>query len=228
MNRDELLTRPLAHAPRMECFGPRQAILPIDTASGGTWVAVNDAGIAFALLNRSRLGDRQPLPDCTKSRGLIIPLLLRCGSVEGALLEASRFNADEFAPFRLVVVDRESIGQVESDGRRQISSINPLGDEPLMVTSSGLGDELVEDRRRKLFKSFSFQSADAQDDFHRHRWPSMPHLSVCMNRDDARTVSYSVIEVRGDSARFSYHADAPDRLAKCYSATLRLVSAGVT
>ncbi|MHB1157665.1 MAG: NRDE family protein [Phycisphaerales bacterium] len=51
MNRDELRTRPIARPPRLRRCGSHQAIMPIDTDSGGTWIAVNDAGLAAMLLN---------------------------------------------------------------------------------------------------------------------------------------------------------------------------------
>ena len=225
INRDEKRTRPTALPPRLKHFGERQAILPIDSAAGGTWAAVNDAGIAFVLLNQNPDGGPDWTGSCRKSRGLIIPLLLHCDSVVEAMQTASYFKADQFGPFRLIVVDRGSIGQVDSDGFQHVAAINPLGDEPLMFTSSSLGDRLVDGPRRTLFESTSFHSARAQDHFHRHIWPAAPHLSVCMTRDDARTVSFSIIELRSETVRFAYHADAPDRPAKLHCVSLPSMTA---
>ena len=50
-NRDELRTRPAALPPIIRTFGNRKAIMPVDPISNGTWIAVNDAGIAATLLN---------------------------------------------------------------------------------------------------------------------------------------------------------------------------------
>jgi hypothetical protein len=49
-----------------------------------------------------------------------------------------------------------------------------------------------------------------QDRFHRHAWPDRPHLSVCMRRRAARTVSHTLVEVGRTRARLIYHPDAPD------------------
>jgi hypothetical protein len=45
---------------------------------------------------------------------------------------------------------------------------------------------------------------DAQDAFHRHAWPDQLHLSVCMSRADARTVSRTCVELDSQSARMTY------------------------
>jgi hypothetical protein len=53
-NRDEARSRSAATPPRWGCYGDREALLPIDPAGRGTWIAVNDAGLAMALLNVNR------------------------------------------------------------------------------------------------------------------------------------------------------------------------------
>jgi uncharacterized protein with NRDE domain len=212
INRDEQHTRPAALPPQMQIFGEHRAILPIDRGAGGTWAAVSDAGLAMVLLNRN-LGTSTA---ARKSRGLIIPSLLHCDSPVNVLQAIANFDPHEFSPFRLLAIDRQTVGRADSDGRRLQITAHPIIDEPLMFTSSGLGDELVDAPRRELFESLSLHSAEAQDRFHKHCWVAVPHLSVCMSREDARTVSYSVIELWPDSARFSYHADAPNLPAKNY------------
>ena len=48
-NRDEARSRAAATPPRRGYYGDREALLPIDPAGRGTWIAVNDAGLAMAL-----------------------------------------------------------------------------------------------------------------------------------------------------------------------------------
>ena len=50
-NRDEHLTRAPALPPTVWAAGARRALMPIDPSSGGTWIAANDAGLVFAVLN---------------------------------------------------------------------------------------------------------------------------------------------------------------------------------
>jgi hypothetical protein len=230
-NRDERRSRPVAFPPRVVRAGLRRAAAPVDAAAGGTWVAVTDAGLALALLNVNSglegAAGRPPL----RSRGSIIPDLLDCGTLVGALTRAAAFDPAHYAPFRLVLADRRQIAELRSDGRRTDAA--PPADlvSPVLFTSSGLGDELVEAPRRDLFYATLTSSTDwatAQDDFHRHHWPDRPHLSVCMRREDARTVSHSVVFVTPSRATLTYHPDAPDRPQEPVTVNLDLLSGGAS
>jgi hypothetical protein len=84
-----------------------------------------------------------------------------------------------------------------------------------MLTSCGLGDHLVQTPRRELFEAFvrsGAMTAQVQDAFQQHRWSDRPHVSVRMNRGDARTVSYTVIELGPAAARVWYHDLSPAEL----------------
>ena len=101
---------------------------------------------------------------------------------------------------------------------------------PQLFTSSGLGDQAVEGPRRQLFGEFFDRPGDRlaqQEAFHRHRWPDRPHLSVCMDRQDARTVSHTVVFLSPDRITLAYHSDAPDRPAETLTLTLPIAVEGV-
>jgi hypothetical protein len=106
-----------------------------------------------------------------------------------------------------------------------------LGGTPLLFTSSGLGDHLVEGVRRDLFDQFFAAPPDAwetaQDDYHRHRWPDRPHLSVDMERPTARTVSHSLIDLTDSAATVVYHPAAPHEAGEPTVVRLSLTPAGV-
>lgn len=212
-NRDESRQRPAARAPQRRRFGKRWSILPVDPVSNGTWIAVNDAGLVLALLNRNT-EQNDPAPLCSRSsRGTIIPGLLHCDSVAGAMHLATEVTKQPFAPFRLILADRREVVEISSARQEACIVETPLSDRPLLFTSSGLGDELVEGPRRRLFQeAFGAQEnwLPEQEAFHRHSWPDEQHVSVCMRRRDACTVSYTVIELRSDSATMTYFANAPD------------------
>jgi hypothetical protein len=222
-NRDEQIARLPALAPQVAWFGRSRAVMPIDPSGGGTWVAANDVGVAMALLNLNR--PEIPAGAGQVSRGRIIPSLIRCAGTEQAVAAASSLNARLYGAFQLVIVDRFSVGQILSDGTRLQPIHKPLSDQPLLFTSSGLGDHLVESPRRELFEqmfgSDSFTAA-TQDAFHAHHWPDRPHLSVCMRRHDARTVSHTTITVKSDQIDFRYHPAAPDEAAEDDLTTLNL------
>src|SRR3712207_9571694 len=50
-SRDELRVRLAGLPPGVGVFGARRAVHPTDAAAGGTWIAVNDAGLVLFLLN---------------------------------------------------------------------------------------------------------------------------------------------------------------------------------
>jgi hypothetical protein len=217
-NRDERRTRPVALPPQVRRFGRRWVVYPIDPVGGGTWVAVNDAGLAMTLLNINSGSRVSKKKTHTLSRGSIIPGLLHCDTLDATITAASALDAALYAHFRLILLDRHELAVLRSDGRDILFMRCVRLVRPHLFTSSGLGDHLVEGPRRRLFAEF-FGRPDGdgvarQDTFHRHRWPDRPHLSVRMARADARTVSYTTVELGPDRATLTYHPDAPGEPAE--------------
>lgn len=213
-NRDESPLRPAALPPRIISLGKRRAVMPIDPVSGGTWIAANDAGLIVTLLNFYAAPHDRNAPAPKRSRGAIIPSVLDAASLDEAFARTGAIAADDFADFRLVLADRASVAEVLLDKRTLTRKPPAPIDGPLLFTSSGLGEAVVGPPRRALFEEFFASAEDwrvQQDAYHRHSWPDRRHLSVCMRRPDARTVSYTVVEHDGDSVRLMYHADAPDQ-----------------
>ena len=199
-NRDELRRRPIALPPRIVRCGQRRAVMPIDPPSGGSWIGVNDAGLACALLNVNP--PYRPTDSFPRSRGLIVPELLRHGSLADAIVAILAQPLDEYPPFRIFLTNgRRHVSVRHDNGELSIAKYTSL---PIMFTSSGLGDAIVEARRRRLFERLSPTTPATQDEFHRHHWPARPHLSVRMSRPDACTVSYSVIQLSAYGATFRY------------------------
>jgi hypothetical protein len=214
-NRDELRTRRPARPPVERRFGPRTGLHPVDADAGGTWIGANDAGLVLSLLNLN-----PPAPPALAgplaSRGAIIPSLLHHDSVEAALADAVRIDPAGQKPFRLVLADRRERALVRGDGCRVeiLERTDHAG--PFMVTSSGLGDHLVESPRRQLFDRMLADPAidpeslpAAQDAFHRSHWPDRGHLSVSMVRPDAWTLSHTLVTVTPAGVSMAYRAGVP-------------------
>jgi len=214
-NRDELRSRAPSSAPswRRVRFDPNRpnpaalgageatrAIWPMDIEAGGTWIAASRRGLVLSLLNLN-------LPDARSrggrvSRGLIIPSLIGAPSVADAIEAMHRMTLADFDPFRLVAVgvhtsDRTPrVAEGAWDGQRLHLSWHALA--PMCFASSGLGDHLVTPRIA-LFESMVIEPGPTparQDEFHRHRWPDRPEISVLMGRAEARTVSITCVESR--------------------------------
>jgi hypothetical protein len=179
-------------------LGHNRAIFPVDPVSGGTWVGVNGTGLVATLLNRHADSELSPGSRSLQSRGRIIPTLLDSVSWTGALDLAARLDPAQFDRFRLVLAQRMVAAVVTSDGRAL--SVEMLGiSRPFMLTSSSLGDAVVEPARRRLFERLVENNEprwlSGQTRFHAHQWRSRTGFSVNMERSDARTVSRTVIDV---------------------------------
>lgn len=208
-NRDERLARPAALPPGRWAAGTRTAVYPTDPQGGGTWVGVNDRGVAVALLNRYEI------PGCTRTpavaqspstprerpplvtRGSIVPILLSASGLGELLALASTIDRRRFAPFRLVAVVGGTVAVMTASPRDWRVRTRPLV-RPLMLTSSALGDRSVDGPRRRLFARLIARADTwlaAQQRFHRHQWARRPEVSVLMHRPDARTVSLTEIDI---------------------------------
>jgi hypothetical protein len=222
VNRDESRLRSAAIPPTIETFGGRQAILPRDPQAGGTWIGVNDAGVAMVLLNATGA----PAPARPITRGAIIPLLLDAVNRDEAVARAEQINVGQFAPFRLVIVDRSMLVELTIDDCGLRVHERHAIDRPLMYTSSGLGDALVGAPRRELFAAMFAESASwraTQDAFHRHRWPGREGVSVNMSRPEASTVSQTIVEITSDAATIIYHGAPPSETALPVTCSVPLI-----
>jgi hypothetical protein len=205
-NRDELRTRPAALPPVPHAVGRRAALWPIDPVSGGTWIAVTSAGLALAVLNVNSRETNNVSGKPGRSRGTIIPALADATGLGDAIARARRLPLAQHAPFRLVLAEGCCVAGLRWDGSRASLTAPRRVSAPLLFTSSGLGDHIVAQPRRRRFAALVSSAADpvaGQDAFHREVWPGREHLAVCMRRPDAATVSRTLIEL-ADPARLSY------------------------
>ena len=226
-NRDEQINRATARPPVVRTFGERLAVMPIDPTSDGTWLAVNDAGVMMALLNRTiAAGERSA--SAALSRGRIIPSLMHCESAREAASLARGLPTLAYQPFRLIIADADSAFEaIFCETRMRV--VEHARELPLMFTSSGLGDLLVEGPRRALFREL-FPDRDAsaarQDLFHHHRWKDMNHLSVHMSRRDARTLSFTTIDLTDGRAVMEYRATDASHAKPAHVVALELKGVG--
>lgn len=212
-NRDEQRSRPRSLPLTEWSLSACSAIAPVDPApdgSRGTWIGVSDAGLAACLLNVST---GQPPPPARRSRGQIVPALLSARSADDAPNILAALDLSAFVPFRAALIDTHAARVFAWNGRDLHHHLHPLAAAPLMLTSSGLGDHLVQSPRTDLFSQLVVNADDpalGQHLFHTHRWPDRDWLSVLMSRPDARSVSRTVIDVLDGSSHIR-HALLDDR-----------------
>jgi hypothetical protein len=116
-----------------------------------------------------------------------------------ALTSLKRLSPLSFAPFRVVLVDGRLMWTAAGGGGLGLQVDHYRLVRPQVVSSSGLGDALVEEPRRQLFQSLVLNRRNAllagQAAFHRHQWSNAPAISVLMSRADARTVSRTQVDL---------------------------------
>src|SRR2546423_2141430 len=105
-NRDELLDRPAVAMTVLREAGPR-IIGGRDELAGGTWLAVNDAGVVAGLTNRPMHGQQR---DPTKrSRGeLPLGLARHTSAADAVEWFAAEIKPSQYNPGWMLVGDRRS------------------------------------------------------------------------------------------------------------------------
>lgn len=217
-NRDESRKRPPGLPPSKIQSETGQSVYPLDPQGSGTWIGANEYGLSGALLNHNPdPGKRPPFLQVLNqkewtTRGRIVPDALRFTNVPDAMEDLKRLPFGDYLPFRLVLIDGFHHGMILWDGLQVHRSIQERSFQPLFYTSSGMGDDLVYEIRAPIFRRYLLeqtQSEERQDLFHSQFWEDRPHVSICMSRHDAKTVSYSTISYQDSQILFQYNGFAP-------------------
>jgi uncharacterized protein with NRDE domain len=121
-NRDELLDRPALPMTVLREVGPR-ILGGRDELAGGTWLAVNEAGVVAGLTNRPTKAGR----DSTKRSRGELPVALAGHHSAAAAVEAfgSGIRASDYNPAWLLVGDRETVFAIDMTGD-DLPVIQPL------------------------------------------------------------------------------------------------------
>jgi uncharacterized protein with NRDE domain len=219
-NRDEHFDRPTA-APALIANEPK-VIAGIDLRAGGTWLGVNERGVAAGILNRRVVGEIPPDSDL-RSRGQLCLDLLKCRSVAEAqaYLENHRLR---YNPFTAVVADgRHALVAYNSDGRIITEPLAP----GLHIFSSAAQ---FDSRSAKAERAYSlFHRAAQESDLARRDsagaiaalqpvlgdHSSMPGSNdpadaICVHRESSGTVSSSILRMNRELSRFECsYCDGP-------------------
>lgn len=215
MNRDERRTRARGLAPDKTLVQHVPVLMPTDPDGGGTWVSVNQRGMSMALLNRYEESPRDP-PGTFTSRGLLIREMAWVASPEviRELLESRTLT--RYRPFTLVGLANGGVPQLfEWDGRRlTCAAVTAPG---LVRASSGSHQVEAARVRGELFRAAAAAAGGLTDAelerLHRSHLPGKGPTSVCMHRDEAVTVSLSLITVNEKQISIFYVDGAPCEIA---------------
>jgi hypothetical protein len=224
MNRDEQLSRGEAASPTRLNLGdvhtqgnqgsmaaaPQHAVYPRDGA-GGTWIAANDHGIALALLNWNDVA--QPRTEKTRSRGELIPSLIRLGSYQEIQAALRAPALQDIRPFRLVGVfpAEKAIGEWRWNQEKLDSQSRDW--KPRHWFSSSLSDEQATEQRGAVC-----QIAWSESDAGSLPWLRRLHashdsgpgpFSLCVHRENVKTLSYTEVGCGPEKIVCNYFSGSP-------------------
>lgn len=201
-NRDEQLTRSDARPPKI--IKPREIsfIAPRDGDAQGTWLAVNEMGVGAFLLNQYSSISRRG----TQSRGNVALALGEAVNLADAKRIMESLRLREFSPFRAgIALPDTGIFTWLWNG----TSLSFEGLQTDYLTSSSFQTESVVAARTNFFQAFNPSDIGDYLTMHTSHYPEKGPFSVCLHRDDAKTVSFSHITVRRHSIRFRYWPGSP-------------------
>jgi hypothetical protein len=205
MNRDEKRARVTALRPAIIELAERRVILPREP-NGGTWIAVNDCGNCFALINWYRIA-REPA-GAIISRGEVVRALGGTSSIDQIAGGLAGLKLRQLPPFRLIAIVPSE--KILAEWRWNLERLS-LRKHPWQRQhwfSSGFNERRAELERRRVCRA-------AQDEqpavglawlrrLHQSHAPARGPFSICMHRADAATVSYTEVLVSDRRVQMNY------------------------
>lgn len=197
MNRDERRSRSRGLPPERTLVQTVPLLMPTDPDAGGTWVSVNARGMSLALLNRYEESPQDPAGTFT-SRGLLIRDMAWMADPEEIRRELESRPLMSYRPFTLAGLARGGVPRLfDWDGRHLTGSA--VTEPGLVRASSGSNQVEAERVRGALFQAAAAEpgglTAARLERLHRSHLPQRGPVSICMHREEAVTVSLSLVTV---------------------------------
>jgi hypothetical protein len=139
-NRDEMIDRP-ARAPARHWPDRPEVVAGIDLLAGGSWLGLNDWGVAAAILNRT--GTLGPA-EGQRSRGELVLEALDHADAVDAAAALSHLDPAAYRSFNLIVADNRDAFWLRHNGGSRIEA-HPIK-EGLSLIAAGDLDELATPR----------------------------------------------------------------------------------
>ena len=210
MNRDEKLTRATGLPPAKNLINGCAVLAPSEPG-GGTWIALNDSGVTFALINWYSITARVKIE--TVSRGKVVNATCAAKTPDVAAAALARLPLQRINPFRLIGVFpvTRKIIEWRWNLKTLISKQHRWKDQQWI--SSGFNEPTAQRVRSRTFRAALKQKSAGTLGWlrrlHRSHLPQVGPFSTCMHRTDAATVSCFEITVFEHKATLRYYAGAP-------------------
>jgi hypothetical protein len=194
MNRDEKLSRAKGLLPKTVVVDGRPVIWPSEPG-GGTWIALNDTGTTFALINWYSV--RAAVKAGPISRGGVVKSVAAQTSVTGVSRMLTTLPLNQMNPFRLIAIfpAQKEIYQWRWNLNSLVCRQQRWKSQQWI--SSGYDEPAAQRVRSKTFRFALRQPGAGRLEWlrrlHRSHAPAFGPFSTCMHRDDAASVSYTEI-----------------------------------
>jgi len=212
MNRDEKLARVAGLPPKLRLVAGRKILCPSEPG-GGTWIALNDAGITFALINWYAITARVKANSI--SRGEVVNAVSATISAAAAAVILEALPLRRMNAFRLIGIfsATQEIVQWQWDLKKLVQKNHRWQTQQWI--SSGFDEPTAQRLRSKTFRRALKQKSAGTIDWlrrlHRSHSPEAGPFSICMHRGDAATVSYTEAVVLSGKTVMRYCPAAPCR-----------------
>jgi hypothetical protein len=205
-NRDELRVRGEAKRPAVTSIDGARCIYPEDADAGGSWIGVNEYGFCAALLNYygNSTGDGEYI-----SRGLLLTSLLSCKDRNAAAMKVRACDIPRYRYFSLLLFDPTGPPVMIRWCGSERGTEYIIDPKMPKTSSSYRTDEVVSSRKRLFAEHYGSADRETLLAFHRSHEPDRGPFSVCMHREDARTVSFSRIVATEEKVEFYYTPGSP-------------------
>lgn len=227
-NRDEMRTRDRALPPIVDERGPYQLLYPVDATAGGTWIGANTHGMAATLLNHYQDAQSFRPVEPVQTRGELVREVLQSPTIDVAydILMAKRAQLPHIRPFILAVAKLDEHGimqgwQAHWDGQ---TLHRDTFDSPNLIISSSVRLHEATQKRTEQLEAIQWNEDDevihaafAQDD------GEATFATVCMSREDARTVSHTLIRIDPNTLHMTYFDGPPNQAPTRHEVTKTLV-----
>ncbi len=134
-NRDEMIDRPW-QAPDRHWPDRPEVVGGLDVLAGGSWLGVNDWGVAAAVLNRQ--GSLGPAPG-RRSRGELVLEALDHADAVAAAEALSHLEPEAYRTFNLIVADDRDGYWLRHAGGPRVE-VQPLKDGLSMIAAGEIDD----------------------------------------------------------------------------------------
>lgn len=201
--RDESPARARSSAPTLLQSQGTSFIMPVDPQGGGSWVGLNEHGVAVVLLNGA-FERHHHAPPYRMSRGIIVSALLE------SYTPASAWNdmpMDNIEPYTLVVLERGALSRLTWDGT--VKHSEPLNTTtPHLFSSTTLYAAPARAKRVNAFENWMATHPEVNEVSLLHFFHSDTDSQngFIMNRNEVvKTLSYSYLTLQQDFFEFYYN-----------------------